>query len=174
MIPGPNLVGIPIDSTCYNTNNRSFDPSPNVEAKLTAIVEFDIFSPGVANVSEQEPEIGETLRYDCSTGDVLNKGQVSIHNPEMKDGVVSFSVDAEASNPLVALSPSIKMHGTVSIDTSSRTISFNGTVAKFPSYEVYASVNGADPITVLQISPDHDASPWSLIFTKAVNNSASY
>ncbi len=179
MIPGPSLAGMPLDSTCYNTNNRGFDSSSDAEAKITVIVEFDIFSPGVANFSEQEPQIGQTLQYNCSTGEVLNSGTasnklVSINNPVMNGNTIDFSIDAEAANPLVNLSPSIKIHGTISIETSSRTISFNGTVGRFPSYEIYASVDQADPIAVLQISPDHDSSPWSLLFTKEAKGSVSY
>ena len=183
MIPGPQIVGIPIDSTCYNTNDRSFSSSLDADAKITVVAEFDVYSPGVGNFTKTIPDLGQTIRYDCSTGDVLATGRasnenVSVGDPSYDAGVVKFDVDADASNPLVQLPsgivPSIKIHGTITLDTNSRAISFDGTIARFPSYEAYVSVDDHPPVTIFTISPDASATAWSLVFNNNIDPSVRY
>jgi len=183
MIPGPHIAGILIDTSCYNTNNRSFDSSVAAEAKITVIAEFDLLAPGIANFTKSVPDIGKTIRYNCDSGSVLKTGQASNHDvtvsgPTLNGGVVSFLVDADAANPLIALPPamvpSIKIHGTVKVDPASRSIGFEGTIARFPSYEAYVSVDGKPPTAIFQIAPDSDATAWSLAFNNHINPTMPY
>ncbi len=183
MIPGPHVLGIPVDGTCYNTNDRGFSSSPSAEAKISIVTEFDVLSPGIGNIIKTAPQIGESIRYDCGTGSVLGRKSASsqdvkLGEPSYNAGVVTFAVDAEASNPFVplppAISPSIKMHGTFTVDVSRRKARFVGTVAKFPSYEAYVAMDARPPIAVFQLSPAADASPWSLVFNVALDKSASF
>lgn len=174
MIPGPHIAGIPVDSTCYNTNDRSFSTSEDAEAKITIISEFDSSAAGISNVKNRTPQIGQTIRFDCTTGAMLNTGTASNQNiaigqAKSAGGVITYTVDADASNPLIALSPSIKIHGTVKLDTNSRSVSFDGTLARFPAYEAYISVDNGKPVSIFAISPASDASAWSLLFNVSID-----
>lgn len=183
MLPGPHIAGIPIDSTCYNTNDRSFSDDVDAEAKISLRYDFDVLAPGIANVSSSIPPAGETLRYDCATGAILATGQATtddlqLGEVEFDGGVVRFSVDGDAANPLISLPnfvvPSIKVHGTMTLDTNKRSISFSGTVAKFPSYEGYLSVDGGPPVPIFKISPESDATVWSLMLDRPVDVTVAY
>jgi len=174
MIPGPHIAGIPVDNTCYNTNDRSFSTSEDADAKITIISEFDSSAAGVANAKNRTPIIGQTIRFDCTTGTVLNTGTASNQNiaigePKSASGIITYTVDADAANPLVALSPSIKIHGTVTLDTNSRSVSFDGALARFPAYEAYISVDNGKPVPIFTISPASDASAWSLFFNVSID-----
>jgi hypothetical protein len=182
MIPGPQILGIG-DSTCYNTNDRSFTSAIGAEAKITAIAEFDLTSVGIANFKTDAPDIGQTIRYDCSTGAILKTGKaadtnISISKPTLAGAAASFAVDADAANPLInapeTFVPSIKIHGTIKIDPTSRSVGFDGTIARFPSYEAYISVNGGEPKTIFQIAPAADATAWSLVWNNHINPTMPY
>jgi hypothetical protein len=182
MIPGPQFAGLG-DSSCYNTNDRTFDSSLEADSKIIAEIEFDVQAPGVGNVSKTIPPLGKTIRYDCNDGTVLKTGQasnenVSLGDPSYDAGVVSFAVDGDAANPLIAAprgwTPSIKFHATVTVDTNSKSVQFVGTIARFPAYEAYLSVDDGPPVTIFQISPDHDATAWSLIFNNSIGPSVPY
>jgi len=183
IIPGPHLLGIPVDTACYNTNDRSFSDNPGDDAKITEIIEFDVTSVGLANVTKSAPTIGQTIRYNCDDGSIIATAQakpdnVTIGNLSYNAGVVSFSLDGEASNPLVpapnALTPSIKFHGMVKLDTNSRSVGFTGTIARFPSYEAYIQVDGGKAKAIFQIAPNHDATAWSLLFNNSISPTVPY
>ena len=183
MIPGPRIMALAVDKSCYNTNDRGFSHSSASDAKITIVTEFDVLAPGIANIVKIAPQIGTTTRYVCATGDVVGRKSASsqdleLGQPTYDAGVVSFAVDAEASNPFIPLppsiSPSIKIHGIFTVDTNARKARFTGTVAKFPSYEAYISLDGGAPVVVFQVSPAADASPWSLVFSVAVDKTTSF
>ena len=183
MIPGPHLAGIPLDDTCYNTNDRSFSDDVDADAKISLAVDFDVYGPGVANVSHDIPEAGETIRYDCSTGAVLARGKatvsdVSIGQVSYDGGIISFTFDGDASNPLISLPtslvPAIKIHGTITIDTNKKTVEYKGTVAQFPSYEAYVSVDNAAAFPIFKMSPKSDATAWSLMLDTTLDDTVNY
>jgi hypothetical protein len=178
MIPGPKIV----DGRCYNTNNRGFSHDQQADAKITAIVDFDVTAAGVGNVNKRTPPLGTTIQYDCDSGAVLQTKQasnkdVSIGDVAFSAGKVTFAMDGEAANPLISpqqLTPTIKFHGTVTIDTISRAVSWDGTIARFPSYEAYIEVDANPPVTIFQIAPAQDASPWSLLFNNHIDPTVPY
>jgi hypothetical protein len=183
MIPGPHLAGIPLDETCYNTNDRSFSDELDADAKISLAVDFDVYGPGVANVSHDIPEAGETIRYDCSSGAVVARGKaavsdVSIGQVSYDRGIITFTFDGEAANPLISLPkslvPAIKIHGTITIDTNKKTVQYVGTVAQFPSYEAYVSIDDASAIPIFEISPKSDATAWSLMLDTTVDETVNY
>lgn len=183
MIPGPHLAGIPVDDSCYNTNDRSFSDDIDADAKITVGYDFDVFAPGVANVTARIPPAGDTTRYDCDSGRQLATGQATTDDLKLGEvdfdkGVVRFTVDGEAANPLISLPsslvPSIKIHGVITVNTNKRSIAFKGFVAKFPSYECYVSIDDGAPIPVFKISPESDATAWSLMVDRDVDETVSY
>lgn len=183
MIPGPHVLGIPVDSTCYNTNNRTFSADAGADAKFSVVIDLDLFTPGMANFTAHQPEVGETIRFDCATGQTLATGtasadEISVGQPSFTSGVVSFAIDAEATNPLVhapeALIPSIKLHGNFTLDGNSRTVAFSGSISEFPAFEAYVQVDQGSPVALFQVSPADDATPWSLLSTRQVTFRVSY
>lgn len=180
MIPGP--IPATLGGACYNTNNRGFDSSQDADAKVTAAIEFDLATPGVGNVQKHDPVIGETLKYDCNSGAILDRktadsNQVTVGDPALAANGATVQFDGQATNPLApgpsALAPAITFHGQFTIDVNARTITFDGSVRQFPCYEAYVQVNGTTT-TVFTIAPTHDASPWSLYLSQSVHQSANY
>jgi hypothetical protein len=69
------------------------------------------------------------------------------------DRILVADVNLAAGNPLVPGVPKMDVHGTILVNLTQRTVSFQGVVDDFPAYEAYVQVNGGPPKTLFQVAP---------------------
>ena len=85
----------------------------------------------------------------------------------------TFNLNGRAQNPLALPAfitnrltqtcvPDIIYGGTFVINMKKREITFIGYVTEFPAFEIYVTVNDANPIKLLIISPKEGADPNAL------------
>jgi hypothetical protein len=146
MIHGP----VPGISDCYLTDNRGFDANEAASSRMHSIINIDITGSTPTEIS-QVHRISPTHEVDCEDGDVEGTGTASNTRMQFTNlqspspGIINVDVKGAANNPLATGSPDIDYQGTFTIDTSARTISFQGLIDSFPAFEAYVSTNG-DPI----------------------------
>jgi hypothetical protein len=88
---------------------------------------------------------------------------MSLGHPAAASGQVQIVVDGRASNPLVTPSPEIQYGGHFTFDTQKKTLRFNGSVAIFPAYEIYAQLGSGSIVAVLQQNPATNSTAKDLI-----------
>jgi len=166
MIPGPLSDQVPVigsvpflANTCYNTNDRMWSTDKTADAKLSLRIKIKIDNGAVTVLEAPSAEVGETLQFACSTGNITCQKRATaniagVSQPRFDNGVVIFHLQGDAGNPCIAvpddLKPSVKFDGDVRIDPTSGTIGFDGSVAQFPAYEMYLTVDGGEPQTIFQ------------------------
>lgn len=191
MIPGPGIPYVsngplPWVGSCYNTNDRDFTSARDAESKVASSVTVTL-SDGPAASSINAPKVAKTRQFDCETGKVtceksVDLSAVNTSAPRIVGKTVEIDLDADAENaciPLVEwtpsqIVPSIKWHGKLIINPGRGLITFRGTVAEFPAYEAYVSVDGGPPITLMTESPSAGATVWSLAKNRVVEKSVNY
>ena len=145
MIPGP----VPGVSDCYLTDNRGFDPNQAASSRMQSKMNIDITGTAPVQIA-QVHQIGPTHEVDCEDGALEGTGTASNTRMQFTNlrspspGIIEVDVKGAANNPLATGSPDIDYQGTFTIDTTAKTVSFQGLIDSFPAFESYASVNG-DP-----------------------------
>ena len=66
---------------------------------------------------------------------------------------VVLSYVGSAGNPFDALAPKIDLTGTLTVDRSAGTVTFDGAVDDFPAFEAYATLDGFGPYRVATVGP---------------------
>jgi hypothetical protein len=112
---------------------------------------------------------GTTHKVNCQTGaDLVPPQNASISNmhigtPAIADGIVQISVDGRANNPLITPSPDIKYSGSITYNTRTNKLRFQGSTGVFPAYEAYAQLNGGPIAKLFQSSPGPNTTVCNLI-----------
>jgi hypothetical protein len=84
-------------------------------------------------------------------------------HPAFAQGQAEIVIDGRANNPLVTLSPDIQYGGHFTFDTQKETLRFNGSVAIFPAYEIYAQLDNDPLVKVLEAEPAPGSTAKDLI-----------
>jgi hypothetical protein len=169
---GKFVIPSPIDSSCFMTDNRLF--SSDSDASSRATTEFELLVTGnTAVVQPAGPRpiqrTGVSHKVDCQTGSDLvppksaSTDHMSVGHPAVGGNQTQVVVDGRASNPLVTPSPEVQYGGHFTFDQQNKTLRFNGSVAKFPAYEIYAQLNNGPVVTVLQLAPEAGSTVKDLI-----------
>ena len=158
LLPGPAAWF----NDCFHTDDRDF--SNDISASYRMHSEFRLELPSM-NMTQWHG-CGETLEHDCEDGEVECRDTASTSRMHWSDAlrsgnVIQVNVAAAANNPCFSGSPDIDYTGTVSIDLTSKTISFDGLVNGFPAYEGYATINDGAGQTLFTYGPT--GTPESLI-----------
>ncbi len=122
---------------------------------------------------------GETVEHDCEDGDeecraTADTSRMGWSNKRRVGDVILVDIAGAANNPCFTGSPDIDYLGTVAVDVAHRTVSFEGTVNRFPAYEAYAPVNDGAGEVVFQESPNVDPTDLMGDADHAVTGSASF
>ena len=168
VIPSP----IPGDDSCFLTDNRSFSSDINASSRI--VTEFVLVVTGtVVSVEKAEgreiQRTGPSHKVNCTTGvDIVpsksaSTSHMSIGHPAFGSGQAQIVVDGRASNPLVNPSPEIQYGGHFTFDTQKKTLRFEGSIAQFPAYEIYAQMGNGPVVTILQAGPAQGSTAKDLI-----------
>lgn len=168
VLPVPNqtdkfmLPDAPVGA-CFGTDNRGFSKDKAASARFGGVITFDT-DDITATISETT---GTTTEYNCTTGDVIctkisGSGGVSGSAKQAGD-VISFDYVGEASNPCLTVSPDIEFSGTVSLDLNQRTVSIDGKVDVFPSFEALFIKPDGSVEVLYQEDPANGATPADLV-----------
>lgn len=174
--PMPSLDVDRLRGTCFQTDNRGFDPSPVASARVTT--EFVLVIEGTSARLESPPgrgqtTIGPTENVDCRTGEALQPARKASDGtarvgPVVRDGFdYSVRVTAGSPNPFytvggTSIAPDIDYDIAITYNRLYRTLRFDGSAGAFPSLEAYYAVGTGPAGTALQLPPDGDATALSL------------
>ena len=185
MIPIPGgtmktmLPDAPLTAQCFGTDNRSFSNDVSESARFGSLVTFDT-STGNVTFSEIT---GTTNEYNCSTGSLVcskTAGQGGFSGTRGQSGSkITFTYSGEASNPCLTLAPDIEFSGTITVDTSTKTIGIQGKVDVFPSFEAFVILENGTQKTLYNMDPKNGATPEDLVTSpsggsRAVSGSVGY
>lgn len=149
LLPGPSSWF----NDCFHTDDRDFSNDITAPSRLHSEFELDLRSGHLSEVHF----CGETVEYDCEDGDEECRdtatGQMAWTNLRQHNGDILVDLSGAAGNPCFSGAPEIDYEGTVVIDVSAHTITFNGLVNGFPAYEGYATINGGAGEVLFQYGP---------------------
>ena len=157
-IPCP-LIATPANPNCfrrgYLTDQRGFDSSPTASARMRSIAEIQLVSPRLIRTEHQT---SGTTEINKSTGAVTCTARANMSRCKFDkfsssgvpypagDLLIKLALTAAASDPCVNLAADIDYLGNIEILCSPSRgvveVGFNGKVDSFPSFEMYASLNG--------------------------------
>lgn len=165
-IPMPVVEAL---GSCYHGDGRDFSDDINEQRfRIRSQVDITGFLSGSPEFTEFH-QVGETMRVDCETSEVLQSGfadtnAISFHDfhvgntfPDPQGGVVDLPsqetaallYDCASPNPLT-LSPDVDINLFLWVDPVVRTLFFRGAVNAFPDYEAYASVDGGGSLQLFR------------------------
>jgi len=168
MIPGPPTMS----GKCFFTNHRSFSSSRGAEAKLFTAFTLRVNGASATVMGEANGSAthatGPSTRVTCDTGGdrEVRSGPLRVDalgGPHSAGGRHQVILQAAAANPFApaGISPSIDYSLDLIYDASTKTLTYNGSIGKFPAYEAYASLNGGDVKRLFRQSPT-GATAWAL------------
>lgn len=166
-----------LNGTCFSTDDRSFDPSPNKSARatidfvmrFTSTREFEIVPPpGKAAVKG----IGITRNVDCKTGNDLQSPRQAdvegliVGNVRKNGNLRIFNVRGAASDPFykiagVSVAPNLDFDIVFEFDQISKKLKIKGSTGVFPAFEAYAVVDGKTH-ALWTIAPAQGSTAYSL------------
>lgn len=141
---------------CFSTDNRGFSEKADASSRVVGDITLEV-SKNIS-VAPTDPSkryrAGQTSRYDCATGKVLDTGTATVSScyvgtPAYADNLVQVVMTCKATDPIVKWIPSLlvpDMHfqGVFTYHVATRSIAFKGDVGSFPAFEAYASLNGSE------------------------------
>lgn len=161
---------VPGVSDCFLTDQRTFSNSISASARMHSEIEF--FLNREMPTFRQFHDCGETVEVDCEDGEEecrnkASNARMSFHNLRLvSPTIVTVQLRAAANNPCYTGSPDIDYEGTLIIDLTAMTVTFDGKIDEFPAFEAYVSRDGSAPVTLFQEPPPPGNSPANL-FGKA-------
>lgn len=164
--PGRFMLKGPLN-TCFETDNRTFSTEPTSSARITTDFTIDVVDPPTVAPAEKAARFktGVTHRVNCLTGAAEASGQAdagcTMGTIARTDRQVQVVTACSVANPLLP-APAIDYGGSFIYDLRKFTLSFEGDVGSFPSFEIYASLNGGPFVTLLARAPLGAAGPVSL------------
>ena len=148
-------------NSCFETDDRSFDPDPKASSRVSVEAELDTVSEQLTSRSEN----GLTFEIDCTTGvEKCRKIPNFLVNvellPKPSPNESVINIFAKGNDPCVLGSPSVLIQGKIIINRATRTFSFGGSTTPYPAFEMYADF-GNSPQTIFTQVPLVD-SPLAL------------
>jgi hypothetical protein len=179
--PGVNIAGVnigPLSGTCFTTDNRGFDSSPNASARVS--VNFNLVIHGHREISVEKVgsqnivAVGETHNVDCTTGRDLRPPQqedatsVNISDVKQNGFLRIFNVKAMSGNPFyrvfgVGVAPKIDIEVVFEYDPLTLSLTLHGVIGNFPSFEAYYSVANGPTTMIENLPPTPGSTALSLI-----------
>lgn len=177
-VPGIGYLEIgKLNGTCFSTDDRSFDPTPDKSAratidfqlKFTSTREFEIVPPiGKTTLKS----IGVTRNVDCKSGvDLQPPRQADVDDLIVGDvrkngNLRIFNVRGGASDPFykiagVSVAPNLNFDIVFEFSQISKELKIKGSTGIFPAFEAYAVIDGKTQ-TLWAISPAEGSTAYSL------------
>lgn len=151
---------------CFATDQRTFSTDQSASARMHSEATIRL-STGNPEIS-QAHHINPTHKVDCDDGHL--KDEKIADTDDMNFDTVSESTDkvvlsyvGSAGNPFDAVAPHIDMKGTLTVDRTTMTVTFDGAVDDFPAFEAYATLNGFGPYRVAALGPGEGATAADLL-----------
>jgi hypothetical protein len=162
-INGP-LPGI---SDAFLSDNRSFSPLlVEVTSRMHSEVEILIDRSGPSIIQSHNCDF--TIEIDAEDGDEegrakADNSRMSFHNLRVvSPTVLSLQVRSAANNPLFTGAPDIDFDGTIVVDLTAMSFTFDGRIDEFPAFEGYITRDGSVPVEVFSESPHPGVDPFGL------------
>lgn len=167
MLQGPLGANGPL-GMCFDTDNRAFVSDPVASARITTDFTIEVTDPPVITptVKSERFRSGVSHRLNCVSGQVDATAQADVSGCTMGQPIrtpteVQIITGCSAANPLLP-APAIDYGGSFIYNLRKFTLSFEGDVGSFPSFEIYASLNGGMFVQLLAQAPTAGAGPFSL------------
>lgn len=151
---------------CFGTDNRSF--STNVAESSRFGGKFTI-NPSALSVNLEEIT-GTTIEYNCSSGAVVcstraGSGGFELESQNVSGDTLTIHYSGEASNPCLLVAPDIEFSGKLTINRTAKTISLEGKVDCFPSFEAILVRSNGTAEYLYRSDPESGATPACLVTT---------
>jgi hypothetical protein len=180
-----------LKGTCFATDNRDFDTSPDASARIR--VEFVIVIDGsemkiIPYKQRQIKSIGLSHNVDCKTGTELQPSKraldtaIVIGEVQKSNFMHAVYVAAAAANPFypkmevpgtnmtLGMSPDIDFVFVFRYENLQQRIAIDGTIGYFPSFGGYYSMNEGQTITMFQLPPYRTSTALNLVdFSTGIN-----
>lgn len=167
---GTWVIPVPLSSSCFATDNRTFNSSPLASARLTT--EF-IFIIDGRDVSIEKADgrsfirIGETKKVNCKTDEVLasetaSTETVTIGKIKRQKFLSVLNVQAASANPFLGF-PDIDFEFVFQYDALRKKIDITGVTGYFPSFEMYYKLNDNPVEKIINWPPYKDSTALSLV-----------
>jgi hypothetical protein len=170
MLPVPGKSGktmlpdAPLFAECFGTDNRSHSTDAEASVRFGGAVTID---PSAKTFKLNELT-GKTTEYDCEDGTVVCEeiagvGGFTITDFKVEGTTMLLSYMGNARNPCMTVAPAISFSGTVSIDTTARTVALEGKVDVFPSFEAVLTRADGTRVFLYKSDPANGAVPGDLV-----------
>jgi hypothetical protein len=183
VIKAPAFFGL-TKPACFEGDNRWFDAAPSASSRIGLDFTLLINGRDMSVVHEDGGDgrvVFPSRKVDCVTGELLMSPKSAPKEPLIIHDIVKSSfqralfIEAAGANPFY---PSVKVPGLnmylgVSPDIDfklsflyrflTRDIFVTGTVGYFPAFEAYYSINSGPAMTLYNLPPYEDSTPWSLV-----------
>jgi hypothetical protein len=108
-------------------------------------------------------QAGVTRRVDCTSGAITGEKTASPRGVVVSFDSSSVAVHGGAANPFYGSHPKIVFDLRLRLDVSQARFSLAGSIAAFPAFEGYYSIDGGPPGTLFQLLPAPGSSAFDLI-----------
>jgi hypothetical protein len=183
VLEAPDFIG-PLKGTCFETDNRSFDLSPDASSRISVNVVLDISGAEMTVGPQPEHKMkrtGQSHNVDCDTGEELQppkqapEDSIVIGKVVKGDFVRTLFIDAPDANPFypnvaipgthvyLGVSPDIDFKVSVRYEVARAKVFVTGTVGYFPSFEGYYSLNDGPVVPLYQLPPYEKSTAIDLI-----------
>jgi hypothetical protein len=160
----------------FLTDQRTFDSDIGASARMHSEIEINLAD---RTVTHEFHKCFESIEVDRETG--AEKCREAADNSTMafsdfqvsEDGkTISMELKGSSKNPClkiaaIEVSPNLDYTGTIILtrmDSDHQIqVSFEGMIETYPAFELYASVNGASPVTIFREDVAPDATPLNLV-----------
>lgn len=170
--PGRFMLAGPLGTafgSCFDTDNRVFSNDPGASSRIVTDFTVEVTDPPIVtptNIADRF-KAGPSAKLNCQTGALEASGiadvsSCSMGTPIRTDKEVQIITACSASNPVILAAPSIDYSGSFIYNLRKFTLSFEGNVGAFPSFEIYGSLNGGPFVQLLARNPDSGAGPFRL------------
>jgi hypothetical protein len=171
VLPAPGPV-----NACFLTDGRDFSDDIQAKARMHSEIDIQFHAQPFPHEAHW---CSDTVQVDCATGEELcretpDNSQMRFSNFHIsQDGrQISFDLKASSKNSCLKvaelkISPNLDYEGAFTItlghDLTSAVITFEGKIEVYPAFEMYVSVNGGVPQTMLREDVMPGTSPLNLV-----------
>ena len=166
--PGKTMLPEAPVGQCFSTDNRDFSTDTSASSRFGGKLVID---PSTLHVTSYEIT-GTTTEYTCSSGSVLcsapsGSGGFELVSQDVVNDKLTIRYAGEASNPCLTLAPDIEFSGSVMVDPTAKTVSMQGTVDCFPSFEAILVKSDGTRTYLYRTDPRNGETPACLLTSSA-------
>ena len=160
---GKTMVRAPLNR-CFLSDQRDFSDYIHASSRLHSEITVDV---NTGRSLLEWHNCDPTHEIDPVTGAVKRSAQAATNRMRFlrlagrAPGAIGVEISAAAHNPLMP-SPDVDFVGSVRIDVTRRSISFEGKLDQCPAYEMYASVNNTKALPMFRVMPLPGKTLWNL------------